>query len=141
MLDLKKVENAENYAPSTKRRSNTSITIVKTERYGKRIAMSSGLAKAMSITDFVYIGVIVDKRQVILSESKMAALKEYKLGKGNIIYNARLVDGIVSVLDLESYYENHSSKSFSDIEINEENGVAVVTIPIVEETNEEGEDE
>ena len=51
------------------------------------------------------------------------------------------MDGIVSVLDLESYYENHSSKSFSDIEINEENGVAVVTIPIVEETNEEGEDE
>lgn len=140
-INFKDVEPAEKYAPSTKGRSNTSITIVKTDKFGKRIAISSGLVKAMSITDFVYIGVIVDKRQIILSGSKTTNLKEYKLSKGNIIYNARLVDGIIAAIGLEKYYENHSSKSFSDIEIDEESGVAVVTIPTVEETNEEGEDE
>ena len=109
----------------------------------KELPISSGLAKAMSITDFVYIGVIVDKRQVILSGSKMAALKEYKLGKGKIIYNARLVEGIVAALGLEKYYESHSSKSFSAIEIDEENCVAVVTVPTIEDTNtnNKGEDE
>ena len=140
-INLKDVEPAEQYARSTKGRSNTSITIVKTERYGKRLAVSNGLAQTIGVTDLVYIGVLVGTQQIVLAASKNTNLQEYKLSKGNIIYNARLVDGIVAALDLEQYYENHSSKSFSDIEIDEESGVAVVTIPTVEETNDEGEDE
>lgn len=134
-VEFDKIESAEKYAVgSTRGGKNTySLNLICTQSNGKRLTFSKGLISILGLAERVYIGAIFSDRKLIVSQNQLSNLTEYKLGTGRILYNSRLVDGLVSGFGLKSYYESHSSKSFTDIEFDEEQGIAVIAIPTAED--------
>lgn len=133
-LDMQKVQSAKIFAPVTSKggRNVQSITLTFTELNGKRLTLSKSMISTLNLTDRVYVGLMADDRKIIITNHQIDGMDEYKLSKGGNIYNAGLVSGIIAAFGLQPMYQNRTSHSFSSIEVDNDNGIAVVTIPVVE---------
>lgn len=133
-LDLHKVQSAKAFAPATSKggRNVQSITLTFTELNGKRLTLSNCLIASLNLKDKVYIGIIADDMKIIIANHPLDGMDEYKLGKGGNVYNAGLVSGVIEAFGLESMYQNRTSHSFSNVEVDIANGIAVVTVQKVE---------
>lgn len=134
-FDFDKVENAEKYAHSLARggRCVLSVSLTYTEEHGKRVTLSKNLADRLNIGDSVFIGVSVSAREIVISGVQHENFKSYNVGKALKIYNAGLIGGIVSCFGLEPYFKEHTSVTFRNVKIYDEERVAIITVPELSE--------
>ena len=122
------IESAAKYVDNANRRGKYSIGLTYSTN-GTRVTLSNALYSSLELKDRVYVGIATNEGGVVFSKQKVKGLEECKIsGKSNAIYNATLVKGIVNAFELNEFYETHSSQSFHNIEIDEEQGVALVYI-------------
>ncbi len=104
-------------------------------RNGKRLSITNALASRLELEGYVRIGLLPDKRYLILSKDS-EELDEYEYSDTSsrpIIYDSGLVEGIVYGFGLESVYENRTSVSFSNVKFDDKNLAVVIKIPEVDE--------
>lgn len=132
--NMQKVQSAKAFAPATSRggKNILSISVTFTELNGKRLTLSNYLIATLNLAGKVFVGVVVADRKLVLANHQFEGMDEYKLSKGGNIYNAGLVSGIIAAFGLQPMYQNRTSHSFNNIEVDNDNGIAVVTIPVVE---------
>lgn len=133
-IDFEKITTPKSFAKAKSRGSRNilGISITYADK-GKRVTITNPLAERLNLMEKVYIGLSVSERQVIISNRKYQNLDEYKLNSGYKIYNAALVEGILTAMEIEEYYEGRSSVTFKDTEVFVEDGYAVISIPLVED--------
>lgn len=140
-INFNNVESAEKYVQSSAKggRNVLSISLTYTEENGKRITISKGLADELNVSDTVFIGLLPSERKIVFSGKKQENLKPYHMGRAFKIYNAALISGIISCFEIEPYFQEHTSVTFRDVEVYDEDLVAVVHIlPIADLLSGEG---
>ena len=96
---------------------------------GTRLTLSNGLCSALGLDNEVYIGVSIQNNCIVLSKNDAPNMEHFKLSKkGNIVYNKALVEGIVNRLKLNTHFEKHTSITFQDIEIDDEENIAAIMV-------------
>lgn len=138
-MDLSAIKKATSFANKTVRggsKGKPSISVISAGKNGKRVTLSDGLITEIGATDCVFVGVLPDKRQLVISGTANQNLEEFSLRSGRYVYNSSLVSGIINTFGLSAYFTNHTSASFADMEF--EDGMAIVSIPSLD--SEAGED-
>lgn len=103
-------------------------------RNGKRLTITKALADKLDIGDTVMIAISPSNRLIIIGaefEGGTTYSCSTTVGKP-IIYNSALVEGVVCGMGLKTYFESHTSISYHEIQIDEENNVAFIKIPKLE---------
>ena len=124
-------------------RGKYSLGIVCSERNGKRLTLTSSLAKALKLDDTLFITAYADDGIIILSPS---AINECSLETNlrgddkKIAYNAGLVHFLISTFKLD--YKNVVSRAFHDFSFNNDpnNPMAILTFPKVQADNDESQE-
>lgn len=126
--DLK--ENAEEVKTSSRvkgQRSTLSINIVNSVHNGKRITLSKGLLEALSEPESIQFMTSKDDGVLIIGKN-LGVKNSFKFSETNpcVIYCSGLVNSITEEFELS--YTNKTSMSFSDIEIDDNDGEPVAII-------------
>jgi hypothetical protein len=110
---IKKLIEAGNkliFSGSTSR-SPISFSIVNTEANGKRIKFSTGLLNQLGNPKDIGMVVNEDNTGILVYASE----NNLHVGKGNIIYNASIVNKLTETFGLD--FSSHTSHSFSNISV------------------------
>lgn len=97
---------------STHSHSSISFSIVNTEGNGKRVKLSGGLMEKLGNPKSVCFVVNEDQTGIFIFESEDNGVH---VGKGNVIYNASLVENLTTAFNID--FSKHTSHSFSNITI------------------------
>ena len=108
-----------------------SVGIVCSEKNGKRVTLTSALAKRLKLDDKVFVTAYIDDGFIMFSPSALNgySLEVHLMGTDKkIAYNAGLVHFLIDNFNLD--YSSCVSKSFSDIVFNEDidNPIAVLNL-------------
>ena len=100
--------------------SKYSVTIVCSERNGKRVTFTSALAKKLKLIDTIFVTAYADDGFIILGATPFnEASSAFNLSGDamKITYSSGLVHFLIETFHLE--YGGHVSKSFGDISFND----------------------
>lgn len=129
-INISKLEvtSATQYAVKSTGKGALSLGVTYSDN-GTRLTLSNGLCSALDLNKEVYIGVSIQNNCIVLSKNDIANMEHFKLSKkGNTVYKKALVEGIVNSLGLNAHFEKHTSITFQNIEIDDKENVAIVTI-------------
>lgn len=129
-INLKKysIEAVSNYDERRSNMGRISVSITYSNN-GMRMTLSKELCSMLEVEDSVYIGISIKEGCIIISTEKLANMEKFKMSSdGRTIYSSSLIRGIVNAFELDEYYEEHSSRSFYDIDLDEESCIAVVQV-------------
>lgn len=129
-INLKKysIEAVSKYDERRSNMGRISVSITYSNN-GMRMTLSKELCSMLEVEDSVYIGISIKEGCIIISTEKLANMEKFKMSSdGRTIYSSSLIRGIVNAFELDEYYEEHSSRSFYDIDLDEEACIAVVQI-------------
>lgn len=133
---------ADNISHSASRSGNGkySFGIVCSEQNGKRISITASLASRLNIDSEMFITSYASNGFIVLSSSKLneQSVKYTVKGKEKkITYNASLVHYLIDTFNLN--FEGHVSKSFDNIEFNNDpkNPMAMVIFFTPDNTEED----
>lgn len=99
---------------------------------GKRCTFTLGIKKLLDIDTSVCIALIPSSRLVLVGKDFKGGTvyKCSNTASKPIIYNSTLVEGFVNAFGLGELYANgRTSISFHNVEIDEDNNIAVIHIP------------
>jgi len=116
--------------------SKYSFGIVNSQNNGKRLSFSKALAKDTDLTDIVYILPSVASGEVFVagtSISEKCSKASLSGADKKLCYSTPLVKLIIDTFGLD--FGGHTSVSFSDISIEELNGVKVARIRVGQDTS------
>jgi hypothetical protein len=106
------------------------LTIVKTNKFGKRISFANEVHEAIGSPDSVQIAVNDDG--IVIGETLPGSTSSFKLrksGKKPVIYAAGLVDELAELFDLD-FSNGKSSLSFHEVEYIDLDGQTVAFMPL-----------
>lgn len=113
---IKKITTFRKLSSHHANRSRLSFSIVNTKMNGKRIRLSSGLMREMGSPESIEIYENEESTGIcIVSSESGMPLKE-----NGIIYNSEVVENLTNAFQID--FSDCTSRSFSDIEIKEEDG-------------------
>ena len=116
-------------------KSPLSLSVINSSENGKRLHISAGIARAISIEDSVFIAVIPSGNTVIIAPSKIETFAKCgssfpaKGEKRKVVYSASAVEAITKAFDLD-FSDGRTSRSFRDVQIDEYGGVPVALVTI-----------
>lgn len=106
------------------------LTIVKTDKFGKRISFANEVHEAIGSPDSVQIAVNDDG--IVIGATLPGSTSSFKLrknGKKPVIYAAGLVEEIAELFDLD-FSDGRSSLSFREVEYIELDSQMVAFVPL-----------
>lgn len=96
------------------------LTIVNSEKHGKRVVFSESFIETMELEDTVNIGFEGNRLLVAQNVAEEGHYRLYKQGKKFVVYSAELVRTITELMRLD--FTNKVSYTFFDVDVTEYKG-------------------
>ena len=106
------------------------LTIVNSEKHGKRVVFSESFIETMELEDTVNIGFDGDKLLVAKNVTEEGRYRLYKHGKKSVVYSAELVRKITEIMGLD--FRDRVSRTLSDVDVTEYEGNQVAVFSMKE---------
>lgn len=126
---IKKEMSLNNDVPTRRGNSNLSISIINSENNGKRIVFSKYLLTKLGNPSALQFVIFPEENSLFIGSNLLPDENKYAFTKedSNILYCGKVINQIVETFNLD-YSNGKTSITFSNIEIEEENGNVIATV-------------